>query len=57
MFTETGNSQKQNPEKRHTAPPKPSTLLRANQQAVACVQGNEMGHFLIKYNINYCEHH
>lgn len=23
----------------------------------ACMRAIEMGHFLIKYNINYCEHH
>lgn len=31
--------------------------LANRRQSDAGVQATEMGHFLIKYNINYCEHH
>lgn len=45
-----------------TAQPPPSPLSNISLPAGkptsnACVQAIEMGHFLIKYNINYCEHH
>lgn len=40
-----------------TSPHQPPPTRRANQAATAAVRATEMGHFLIKYNINYCEHH
>lgn len=43
---------------RHTHTHNIPSYPQANQATGnACMQAIEMGHFLIKYNINYCEHH
>lgn len=40
------------------SPPLKHSLLPPGKAASdACLQATKTGHFLIKYNINYCEHH
>lgn len=41
----------------HTPPHQHPLLPAGKPTSNACMQAIEMGHFLIKYNINYCEHH